>query len=92
MKYGTHLAEKIGGEWLHEVSQGMRRLARLLLYLREKSSSGHPAIGLEHFMKPEHFGSIIALIKSLSTFVQSGKTSTVGISSLALMLSHSLRK
>ena len=60
MKYGTHLAEKVGGECLHEVSQGMRQLARLLLYLREKSSSGHPAISLEHLMKPEHFGLILA--------------------------------
>jgi len=84
--------KKIGGEWLHEVSEGMRQLARLLLYHREKSSSGHPAIGLEHFMKPEHFGLIIASIKSLSSYDQSGKTSTVGISSLALMLGHSLRK
>ena len=91
-KHGTHLAQKVDGEWLHEVSQGMRHLARLLLYLREKSSSGHPVIGLEHFMKAEHFGLIIASIKSLSSFDQSGKTGTVGISSLTLMLGHSLRK
>ena len=92
IKYGTHLAEKVGGERLHEVSQGMRQLARLLLFLREKSSSGSSAMGLEDFMKPEHFDLIIASVKSLCSFDQSGKTSTVGIPSLALKLGHSLRK
>lgn len=28
VKCGTHLAEKVSDEWLHEVSQGMRQLAR----------------------------------------------------------------
>ena len=65
VKYGTHLTEKVGGERLHAVSQGMRQLGRLLLYLREKSSTGSSAMGLEHFMKPEHFDLIIASVKLL---------------------------
>lgn len=68
VKYGTHLAEKGGGKWLHEVSQGMMQLARLLLYLREKSSTRTSAMGLEHFIKPEHFDLIIASVKSLCSF------------------------
>ena len=90
LKYGTHLAEKVGGERLHEVSQGMRQLARLLLDLREKSSN--ESSNLEHFMKPEHFDLIIASVKSVCSFDQSGKTSAIGIPSLALKLGHSIRK
>ena len=74
------------------VSQGMRQLARLFLYLREKSSTGSSAMGLEHFMKPEHFDLIIASVTLLCSFDQSGKTSGVGVPSLALKLGHSLRK
>ena len=77
VKYGTHLAEKGGGKWLHEVSQGMMQLARLLLYLREKSSTRTSAMGLEHFIKPEHFDLIIASVKSLCSFDHSGKTSAI---------------
>ena len=90
LKYGTHLAENVGGERLHEVSQGMRQLARLLLDLREKSSN--ESSNLEHFMKPEHFDLIIASVKSVCSFEQSGKTSAIGIPSLALKLGHSITK
>ena len=34
----------------------------MLLFLREKSSIGTSAMGLEHFMKPEHFELIIASV------------------------------
>lgn len=49
----------------------------MLLFLREKSSIGTSAMGLEHFMKPEHFDLIIASVKSLCSFDQSRKTSAV---------------
>ena len=39
MKFGVHLAEKLGGERLHEVSQGMQQLSRLLHDLREHSTN-----------------------------------------------------
>ena len=37
----------------HEAEAGIRQLARLLLHLREKSST--ESSGMEHSMKPEHF-------------------------------------
>ena len=67
----------VTSDFMRYVSRGMRQLARLLLYLREKSSIGTSPMGLKHFMKPEHFDLIIASVKSLCSFDQSRKTSAV---------------
>ena len=47
---------------------------------------------LEEEMRPAEFHLIIASVKSVCSFDQSGKTSAIGIPSLAMKLGHSLRK
>ena len=91
MKYGPNTVEKLGGDRLHEVSQGLRQLSRLLIDLR-RNNTETPLMTLKDFMKPQYFDKIIISVKNVCGFEESGKTKTVGVPSLALKLGYSLKK
>ena len=91
MKYGANLADRVGRDRLHEVSQGMRQLSRLLLDLRGNGTETS-AMTLQDYMKPEYFDRLITSVKTLCSFEESGKTKAVGTPSLALKLGFSLKK
>ena len=91
MKYGANTVEKLGGDRLHEVSQGLRQLSRLLIDLR-RNHTEKTLMTLKDFMKPQYFDKIIISVKNVCGFEESGKTKTVGVPSLALKLGYSLKK
>ena len=91
MKYGANTVEKLGGDRLHEVSQGLRQLSRLLIDLR-RNNTETTLMTLKDFMKPQYFDKIIISVKNMCGFEESGKTKTVGVPSLALKLGYSLKK
>ena len=85
--YGAIQAEQLGPEHLHEVSQGMRQLARLLTQLRTDNT----VTQLKDALKPECFDHIIASVKSPCSF-DNASTQSVGTPSLALKLGHAIKK
>ena len=85
--YGAIQAERLGPEHFHEISQGMRQLARLLIQLRTDNT----VTQLKDALKPECFDHIIASVKSLCSFDNSS-TQSVGTPSLALKLGHAIKK
>lgn len=91
-KYGSFLTDRIGQARRHEISQGMRRLARLLLQLnRNKSHSGKEQT-LQDYMRPDLFDAIVCATKELCSFDKSKTKEIVGIPSLGLKLGHQLKK
>ena len=64
LRYGALLAEKVGRELHHEVSQGIRQLSRLPCDLRGNSTET-PAMTLQDYMKPEFFDKMITSVRKL---------------------------
>lgn len=91
MKYGANTVEKLGGDRLHEVSQGLRQLSRLLIDLR-RNNTETTLMTLKDFIKPQYFDKIIISVKNVCGFEESGKTKIVGVPSLAVKLGYSLEK
>ena len=90
MKYDALLAEKVGREWHHEVSQRTRQLSRLLCDLRGNSTET-PAMTLQDYKKPELFEWMITSVRKLCSFEELGKTKAVGTPSQALKLGYAIK-
>ena len=88
----ANTVEKLGGDLLHDVSQELSQLSRLLIHLRRHNYIETPLVTLKDFMKPQYFDQIIISVKNVCSFEESGKPQTAGVPSLALKLGYSLKK
>ena len=91
-KYGELHLDRIGSERRHEVSQGMRQLARLLNQLNKVTDGA--SITLADYLKPQNFDHIITATRQLCSFdkVTEKSSKNVGVPSLALKLGHQIKK
>jgi hypothetical protein len=91
-KYGELQLDRIGSERHHEVSQGMRQLARLLNQLNEVTDGA--SMTLADYLKPQHFDHIITATRQLCSFdkITEKSSKKVGVPSLALKLGYQIKK